>query len=174
METAYFVLDNATPVRWRNLQGDVIGDITHVAPEVLVANVINRLFGKKTDQFETALAHTLSIPFIGGAQPFGEAHAIMGADYVNQLFSGVSGVPGLFIGYYLAGVFRGENILRWTKWGAMDMIRVALSKILTRPIFTSLSTVLGKDNAIRRNYDLLQGRFDEQGQQSNLNMVRNE
>ena len=169
MESLYFVLNNASPVRWKNLQGDVIGDITHVGPEVLVANVINRLFGAKTDQFETALAHTLSIPFIGGAQPFGDDHAKMEADYVHQLFSGASGVPGLFIGYYLAGVFQGDNILRWTKWGIMDMIRVSLSKILTRPIFTSLNKVLAKNNAIRTNYDQLQARFDIQSKQSNLN-----
>ena len=169
MESVNFVINNATPVRWANLQADLFGDVAHVAPEVLVANVINRLFGAKTDQFETALAHTLSIPFIGGAQPFGEKHAKMESSYTDQVFSGASGVPGLFLGYYLAGVFRGDNILRWTKWGVMDVIRVALSKILTRPIFTSLNKVLAKNNAIRVNYDLMQARFDIQGQQSNLN-----
>ena len=172
MENLKYVAENATPIRWGNLQGDAVSGIEHVAPEVLVSMVLQRMFGIKGDNYaDTALAHTLSIPFIGGAQPFGDGkHAKMDAQYMDQLFSGASGVPGLMLGYYLAGIFKGEDILRWTKWGVKDFIVVVMGKILTRPIMTSLDTLLAKDNFIRTNYDALQERFDLQSKNSNMNM----
>ena len=169
MENVYYVARNLTPIRWGNLKDDAIGGIEHVAPEVMVSMVIQRMFGVKGDNYtDMALAHTLSIPFIGGAQPYGANHAKMEEPYVNQLFSGASGVPGLMLGYYLAGIFKGEDILRWTKW-VQDFIVVVMGKILTRPIMTSLDKLLAKDNYIRVQYDGLQGRFDLQSKNSNLN-----
>ena len=170
MENLNYVVKNATPIRWGNIQGDAISGIEHVAPEVLVSMVLQRMFGIKGDNYaDMALAHTLSIPFIGGAQPFGDGnHAKMEAQYTDQLVSGASGVPGLMLGYYLAGIFNGEDILRWTKWGVQDFIVVALGKILTRPVMTSLDKLLAKDNFIRTNYDALQARFDLQTKNSNF------
>ena len=170
MENLNYVAKNATPIRWGNLKDDAIGGIEHVAPEVMVSMVIQRMFGVKGDNYtDMALAHTLSIPFIGGAQPYGANHAKMEEPYVNQLFSGASGVPGLMLGYYLAGIFKGEDILRWTKWGVKDFIVVVMGKILTRPIFSNLNALLAKDNYIRVQYDTLQERFDLQSKDSNFN-----
>ena len=111
MDKVYYVANAATPIRWKALKDDSIGLLEHVTPEVLVSWVLLRMMGRKSgDMFNIALAHTLSIPFIGGLGTWLDGHAKMNGTYKEQFKSGAAGVPGLALGYYAAGVFRGQPI----------------------------------------------------------------
>ena len=175
MDKVYYVANAATPIRWKALKDDSIGLIEHVTPEVLVSWVLLRMMGRKPgDMFNIALAHTLSIPFIGGLGTWLEGHAKMNGTYKEQFKSGAAGVPGLALGYYAAGVFQGQPIFRMPfKTAFWDMVLIAVSKIITRPLVTSADKLLAKDNAIRQAYDHMQDRFDIQMYDSNLNYKKN-
>jgi len=147
MDKLYYVANKATPIRWGALGDDAIGALEHVTPEVLVSWVLMKMMGKKPEGiFTIAMAHGLSIPFIGGLGTWLETHAKIEANYTEQLKSGAAGVPAVYIGYYLAGIFQGENIFRFTKMQIWDIVLLTVSKIITRPIVTSLNKMIGKDN----------------------------
>ena len=170
MDKLYYVANKASPIRWKALGDDSLGAVEHITPEVLVSWVLMKMMGKKPEGiFTIAAAHGLSIPFIGGLGTWLDTHAKMEADYTAQLKSGAAGVPAVYIGYYLAGIFQGEDIFRFTKMHFWDIVLLTVSKIITRPIVTSLNKMIGKDNKIRLTYDKMQGRFDIQRLDSNLN-----
>ena len=174
MDKLYYVANNSTPVRWKALKEDAIGLIEHVTPEVLVSWVLLRMMGRKSgDMLNIAMAHTLSIPFIGGLGTWLDGHAKMNGTYKEQFKSGAAGVPGLALGYYAAGVFRGQPIFRMPKSAFWDMVLITVSKIITRPLVTSSDKLLARDNVIRQGYDHMQDRFDIQMYDSNLNFNKN-
>ena len=173
-EYLYYIGNRASPIRIKAAGQDIGATFEFVVPEVLVSQVVQRLFGKKTESImNTSLAHFLSIPFIGGAQPYGDAHAELNAKMMDQIGSGMSGLPGLAIGYYLAGIFMGENIFRWPGVGVQEAMIIMLSKMLTRPVVASLDYLIGEDNVIRTTYDGLQARFDQQSRDSNFKIEWN-
>ena len=169
MNYVQYIGNHASPIRIQVAAQDIGAAAEFVVPEVLISQVLQKFFGKQPDGWlNTSLAHFLSIPFIGGAQPYGDDHAKMAEPYANQIFSGMSGLPGMTVGYYLAGVFMGEDLLRWPGVGIRDAMIIMIGKMITRPIVTSIGNLVGQDNAIRTAYDLMQQRFDLQSKNSNF------
>ena len=144
-------------------------------PEVLVSKIIAKMFGK-TDPaiWELLWTHALSIPFIGGlgAPVLGnKRHSKMGDDWSNQIQSAAAGVPAVFLAQYILHTFYGGNLLRMPKIDLRTVILVALSKIITRPLVSALTPMLG-GTQVATIYDKLQERFDAQSKNSNLAGLR--
>ena len=164
MENVYAVLNNASPVRWRNLGGETQQLLEHVAPEVLIGWVIAKMFGKKERPglIDMTLAHTLSIPYIGGLGYLiaPDNHPDLEAAYSAQFQAGVAGVPAVFLGEYLLRIFEGGNFFHW-KFNLRNFLIMATSKIITRPVVSSVGKMVTKTMADQ--YAALQTRFDNQG-----------
>ena len=158
MDTTKHIVGNFSPLRWSTLKDDTIGTLEFVIPEVLVSQVVQRMLGRKRESImRTIAAHTLSIPFIGGLGVFGaKNHAKADDNYTAQLASGLNGVPGMWLGYYLTGNFAGENLIRWADWTIRDFILTILTKTVTRSIVTTPISYLARDNPIKASYDTMQ------------------
>ena len=87
MNYAQYIGNHASPIRIQVAAQDLGAAVEFVVPEVLISQVLQKFFGKQPDGWiNTSLAHFLSIPFIGGAQPYGEDHAKMGEPCQPDLF----------------------------------------------------------------------------------------
>ena len=170
METAKYIVGNMTPIRWETLKDDTLGTIEFVIPEVLVSQVVQRMLGRKRESvMRTIAAHALSMPFIGGLGVFAtKTHPKAEEDYGEQLSSGLYGVPGMWLGYYLAGNFAGDNLIRWADWTMRDFILAIVTKTVTRSIVSTGVNLAPAQNFIRLSYDQMQKRFDTQYANSNF------
>ena len=133
------------------------------------------MFGKTDPRiWELFWTHAISIPFIGGlgAPILGSGkHSKMGDDWANQLQSAAAGVPAVFLAQYILHTFYGGNLLRMPKIDLRTVVLVALSKIITRPLVSALTPLLGQTE-VQNIYDKLQDRFDVQATNSNLAGLR--
>ena len=153
METAKYIVGNMTPIRWETLKDDTLGTIEFVIPEVLVSQVVQRMLGRKRESImRTIAAHTLSMPFIGGLGVFGGKHPKADAAYGDQLYSGLHGVPGMWLGYYLAGNFAGDNLIRWADWTMRDFILAIVTKTVTRSIVSTGVNALPDQNFMKTSF----------------------
>ena len=167
MQTVKNVFNNVSPIRTNNVGGDFQETLTHVIPEVAVQRVVSKMFGKGAPQplVDSALMHALSIPWIGAFAFFGpKYHPTLSADYSKQLAAGAAGVPAVLFARYLVELIGGERILH-VPWDNMrDLLIMAVSKAITRPLVSTIGSAM--PDSIQEGYDMLQQRFDAQSFQS--------
>ena len=174
MQTVYNIANSAFPIRYRSITKDLKESAEFVAPEVVVSKVIEKMFGKKAHGegwLDLTFIHLFSILFIGGlGQPIGPTyHPRVADDYKQQFQSGAAGVPAVIVAAYLLETLKGKGILHWGL-SLRRLLVTAVSKIITRPIVTTLLAQMDATNDLYTLYDESQVRFDLQAQQSNLFM----
>ena len=160
------------PIRYGQVLADTQDVAGHVIPEVLIQKVVNRMFGKKSLGFiEAALVHTFSIPFVGGlgAPIAPEKHPGLDGAWSDQFQAGFAGFPAVLVGQYIVEVLYGSPLFHWN-FGIRDAIVSAVSKTITRPVLSSLNSLMPA--MLSSNYDRLQARFDMQAENSNLRMSK--
>ena len=157
-------LNNTLPIRWKDLGSESAQLAEHVTPEVLVSYVIQRMFGKKDKDglMDLAFIHSFSIPFIGGLGKLiaPENHPGFDADYATQLQAGLAGVPAVLLAQYFLSIFKGSAFFHWN-FNMRNFLITSLSKIITRPLVSTLGGFVGEGD-MSRAYDALQARFDKQ------------
>ena len=170
-QTVFNMANSAFPIRWRSIAKDFKESAELVAPEVLVSKIVQRMFGKSVRDgwLDLLFIHLFSIPFLGGlGQPIGPTyHPRVADEYKQQFQSGVAGVPAVIVASYLLETLKGKGILHWGL-SLRRLLVTAVSKIITRPIVSTMLAQLDETNDLYTLYDEAQVRFDLQAQQSNL------
>ena len=162
MQTVKNVFNNVSPIRTINVGEDFKEVAFHVAPEVAVQRVVSRMFGKQAQTLvESALTHTLSVPFIGAFNFMGpEYHPTLDANYGKQIHAGFGGVPAVLFARYLVELISGERFLH-VPWDSMrDLLVTIVSKTITRPLVSTVGSFI--PTTLRTGNDMLQQRFDAQ------------
>ena len=128
------------------------------------------MFGKsKEGWFKQGFVHATSLPFIGAfANPVlgGKAHAKMRDPYSEQIKNGFVALPGFWLAQYICESTTGK-LFHMPKFDIRDFLIFALSKVITRPIMSSLNGAVG-EGFIREVHNQVSTRFDEQAQRSNI------
>ena len=163
MQTVKNVFNNVSPIRTYNAGSDFKETATHVVPEVVVQRVVSKMFGKGAPQpiLDSALMHALSVPWIGAFAFFGpKFHPTLSGDYTKQFTAGAAGIPAVLFARYLIELIGGERILHLPWDNMRDLLVMAVSKIITRPVVSSVGKFL--PDTIQEGYNFLQQRFDGQ------------
>ena len=171
MQKVYNAFNNASPIRYRSLTADSYAAATHVAPEVLVSKVLARMFGRPQASWtDLAATHTIAIPFTGGlGVPIGpKYHPRLTDEYKLQFQAGAAGVPAVLVGQHILGIFKGCSLIHG-KFDMKEFLATAVSKIITRPLLSSLANFF-PDEALKA-YNRLQYRFDSQSENSALDFT---
>ena len=170
-QTVFNMANSAFPIRWRSIAKDFKESAELVAPEVLVSKIVQRMFGKSVRDgwLDLLFIHLFSIPFLGGlGQPIGPTyHPRVADDYSQQFQAGAAGVPGVIIGQYLLETLKGKGFFHW-HFDLRHFLITVVSKIITRPVVSTLLHQLAATNDLVTLYDQSQVRFDLQAQQTNL------
>ena len=163
MQSVKNTFNNISPIRTINPMGDAKEVAYHVIPEVVVARVVSKMFGKGSFHgwFNTAAIHALSVPFIGSMAVMGPTyHPTLDADYSKQLTAGAAGIPAVLFARYLLELIAGEKLLHVPWDNVRDLLITAVSKAITRPALATVGGFLPE--MFKNGFDMLQQRFDAQ------------
>ena len=168
MEKVYAVLNNGSPVRYKTFLNDLKGLGLLVPPEVMVSVVVSKMFGVNFSYTDLALIHTLSVPYLGGLGAIitPVPHPRNAGDYGPQFQAGASGVPAVLLAQYTLGVFQGKGLFHFS-FDMSEFLTTVVSKIITRPIVSTVFSLTGDSYIVAANNNLQQ-KFDNQTYNSNI------
>ena len=108
------------------------------------------------------LTHFLSIPFLNGIPTDFRSKNILSVyadkskkSFVQAIKQSSRGIPGVLVAQYISNTYTSQaNMFRLPQINFVQLLVIAGSKFITRPLFTTLSSVLGIN--FSKEIDMLQ------------------
>ena len=147
MENFWYVINNASFARLdKNFGKDVVGGISVVAAETLVAKILERtgMFGKAHDgMFRTGLVSATTIPLQGGFyNPVGPVSTLKAnSSATDTAWYGASGIVPMLIAQYIVESSAGR-LFHMPQFQIGDITMMATVKMITPFIFKLLGATL--------------------------------